>query len=193
MSSPPKAERRRARRARHWSLPRIENRFARYALWGAAQGFVAAFVPLGLLAGLGFQVDIADSFLSGFAAILTGVAASLFCFTLFRAISPWLVPLAFPIVSTAIPVIDTLGGNWLACGKLTSCETATGLAGLDLLIMNCWALALLTMSLPPAVWLLRKMLAERVAADAAAADVPAPEAMRHGRPRRRRGGRVDEQ
>lgn len=186
MSLPTKAERRRARHARHWSLPKVENRFARYALWGAAQGFVAAFVPLGLLAGLGFQSDAADSFLSGFAAILTGVAASLFFFTLFRAISPWLVPLAFPMVSTAIPVIDTLGGNWLACGKLTSCETATGLAGLDLLIMNCWALALLAVSLPPAVWLLRKRLAEREAAADALANLPVPEAMRHGRPRRRK-------
>ena len=35
------------RRGRRWLLPRVENRFARYALWGAAQGLVAAFVPLG--------------------------------------------------------------------------------------------------------------------------------------------------
>jgi hypothetical protein len=184
MSEVPKSERRKARCARRWSLPRIQNRYARYALWGAAQGFVAAFVPLGLLAGLGFQVDAAESILSGLASIIVGIAASLFFFALFRAISRWLIPLAFPLVSTAIPLVDTLGGNWLACGKPASCDTSAS-GGLDLAIMNCWALALLVVSLPPAVWYLRRLFAEQAAAAAAEEQAPSPDPQTHLRPRKR--------
>src|SRR5947209_8249907 len=112
------AERRRARQARRgWKWPKVENRFARYALWGAAQGVIAAFVPLALLAGLGFQVDATESVLSGLGSLAIGVAASLLFFSLFRAMSRWLVPLAFPLVSTTIPLVDTMGGNWLSCGS----------------------------------------------------------------------------
>lgn len=180
--------RRKARRARRgWKWPEVENRFARYALWGAAQGLVAAFVPLGLLAGLGFQLDATESLLSGLGSVAIGVVAALLFFSLLRARSRWLVPLAFPLISTTIPLVDTLGGNWLSCRSLLTCDNSAGTGGLDLAIMNCWALALLVVSLPAAIWYLRRLLAEQAAMEEVEFEAAPPrEPDRSRRPRKRR-------
>ena len=187
MTNDSRATRRKVRQARRgWHWPKVENRFARYVLWGAAQGLVAAFVPLALLAGLGMQLDPVESILSGFGSVLIGIAASLLFFSLLGALSRWLVPLAFPLISTTIPLVDTLGGNWLSCRGLLTCDSAAGSGGLDLAIMNCWALALLVVSLPAAVWYLRRLMAEQAAAEAAAPVETAPDPQLSLRPRKRR-------
>ena len=74
----------------------------------------------------------------------------------------------------------------LPCGKLVACDTAGSTGSLDLLILNCWALALLVCSLPPAIWYLRRLRAEQAAEEEAIQQAPPPDPQVNLRPRKRR-------